>query len=32
MKFDVILANPPYNFANKMLAKYFEIGSEICTV
>ena len=32
MKFDVILANPPYNLANKMLAKYFEIGSEICTV
>ena len=31
-KFDVILSNPPYNLANKMLAKYFEIGSEICTV
>ena len=31
-KWDVILANPPYNLANKMLAKYFEIGSEICTV
>ena len=31
-KFDVILSNPPYNLANKMLVKYFEIGSEICTV
>lgn len=31
-KFDVILSNPPYNLANKMLAKYFEIGREICTV
>ena len=32
MKFDVILANPPFNLGEKMLAKYFEIGSEICTV
>ena len=31
-KWDVILANPPYNLANKMLTKWFDLADTICTV
>ena len=32
MKFDIILANPPFNLGEKMLTKWFDIANEICTV
>lgn len=32
MKFDIILANPPFNIGEKMLTKWFDIANEICTV
>ena len=32
MKFDVILANPPFNIGEKMLAKWFDLADTICTV
>lgn len=32
MKFDVILANPPFNIGEKMLTKWFDLADTICTV
>ena len=32
MKFDVILANPPFNLGEKMLAKWFDLADTIFTV
>lgn len=32
MKFDVILANPPFNLGEKMLTKWFDLADTICTV
>ena len=31
-KWDVILANPPFNLGEKMLAKWFDLADTICTV
>jgi methylase of polypeptide subunit release factors len=31
-KFDIILANPPFNLGERMLIKWFDIANEICTV
>ena len=32
MKFDVIVANPPFNLGEKMLTKWFDLADTICTV
>jgi type I restriction-modification system DNA methylase subunit len=32
MKFDVILANPPFNLGEKFLEKWFDIADNIMTV
>ena len=31
-KWDVILANPPFNLGEKMLTKWFDLADTICTV
>ena len=31
-KFDIILANPPFNLGEKMLTKWFDLADIICTV
>ena len=32
MKFDILLANPPFSLGDKMLIKWFDIANEICTI
>ena len=31
-QWDVILANPPFDLGEKMLAKWFDLSDTICTV